>query len=128
MGMLLASAINHEAGQFCFTHNGRKLEDAFVSLNNYDLFPTVGADDPCSLHVDLGQDGFIFIEANVKKWGLAPSVGTLAPPPAYGSERDSILLEAGAGVSPPSVVSSHSVISRRLHRARRPRPLLYFTN
>ncbi|KAF8503673.1 hypothetical protein F5888DRAFT_1792614 [Russula emetica] len=97
-------------------------------LNGYDLFPTVGADDPCSSHVDLGQDGFIFIKANVKKWGLAPSVGTLAPPPAYGSERDSILLEAGAGVSPPSVVSSHSVISRRLHRARRPRPLLYFTN
>lgn len=39
----------------------------------------------------------MFIEANVKKWGLAPSMGTLAPPPAYGSERGSILLESGAG-------------------------------
>jgi hypothetical protein len=54
---------------------------------------------------------------------LAPSVGTLAPPPAYGSERGSILLEAGAGVSPHSVDSSHSVSSRRLHRTRRPRPV-----
>ncbi|KAA8568823.1 hypothetical protein EYC84_007806 [Monilinia fructicola] len=40
------------------------------------------------------QDSF-FIEANVKKWGLAPMTGSLAPPPPYGSEQGSILLEAG---------------------------------
>ena len=112
------------SGTVFFTRNGRKLEDAFVGFNSYNLFPTIGADGPCSLHVNLGQGGFVFIEANVKKWGLAPSVGTLAPPPAYGSERGSILLEAGTGVSPPSVETSHSVSSRRLHRARRPRPVL----
>ncbi|KAI0285133.1 hypothetical protein BGY98DRAFT_947356 [Russula aff. rugulosa BPL654] len=67
---------------------------------------TIRADGPCSLHGDLGQDGFVFIEYNVKKWGFAPSVGTLAPPPAYGGR---ILLEAGAGVSPPSFESSHSL-------------------
>ena len=111
------------SGTVFFTRNGRKLEDAFVGFNSYNLFPTIGADGPCSLHVNLGQGGFVFIEANVKKWGLAPSVGTLAPPPAYGSERGSILLEAGTGVSPPSVESSHSVSSRRLHRTRRPRPV-----
>jgi len=112
------------SGTVFFTRNGRKLEDAFVGFNSYNLFPTIGADGPCSLHVNLGQGGFVFIEANVKKWGLAPSVGTLAPPPAYGSERGSILLEAGVGVSPPSVESSHSVSSRRLHRTRRPRAVL----
>ena len=111
------------SGTVFFTRNGRKLEDAFVGFNSYNLFPTIGADGPCSLHVNLGQGGFVFIEANVKKWGLAPSVGTLAPPPAYGSERGSILLEAGVGVSPPSVESSRSVRSRRSHRARRPRPV-----
>ena len=37
----------------------------------------------------------MFIEANVKKWGLAPMTGSLAPPPPYGSEQGSILLEAG---------------------------------
>ncbi|KAI0307816.1 concanavalin A-like lectin/glucanase domain-containing protein [Multifurca ochricompacta] len=111
------------SGTVFFTRNGRKLEDAFVGFNSYNLFPTIGADGPCSLHVNLGQGGFVFIEANVKKWGLAPSVGTLAPPPAYGSERGSILLEAGAGVSPPSAEFSHSVNSRRLHRMRRPRPI-----
>lgn len=113
------------AGTVFFTRNGRKLEDAYIGLTRWNLFPTVGADGPCSLHVNLGQSGFVFIEANVKKWGLAPSVGTLAPPPAYGSERGSILLEAGGGImaadgsvqSPPS-----TSISSRRHRSRRPRP------
>lgn len=31
----------------------------------------------------------------MKKWGLAPMTGSLAPPPPYGSEQGSILLEAG---------------------------------
>jgi hypothetical protein len=31
----------------------------------------------------------------VKKWGLAPQTGSLAPPPPYGSEQGSILLESG---------------------------------
>lgn len=35
------------------------------------------------------------MEANVKKWGLAPVQGTLAPPPAYGYEAGSLLLERG---------------------------------
>lgn len=39
--------------------------------------------------------GFVFIEANVKKWGLAPMTGSLAPPPPYGAEQGSILLEGG---------------------------------
>jgi hypothetical protein len=37
----------------------------------------------------------VFVEANVKKWGLAPVNGTLAPPPAYGYEAGSLLLERG---------------------------------
>lgn len=37
----------------------------------------------------------MFVEANVKKWGLAPVQGTLAPPPAYGFEAGSLLLERG---------------------------------
>ncbi|EPQ60765.1 SPRY-domain-containing protein [Gloeophyllum trabeum ATCC 11539] len=116
-------------GTVFFTRNGRKLEDAFVGLTRWNLFPTVGADGACSLHVNLGQAGFVFIEANVKKWGLAPSVGTLAPPPAYGSERGSILLQAGgetpAGVDAMSPRSTPGVgslpSSRRGHRHRRPK-------
>lgn len=64
-------------------------------LKSQNLFPAVGANGPCTVHVNFGQSGFVFIEANVKKWGLAPMTGSLAPPPPYGSEQGSILLEAG---------------------------------
>ncbi|KAJ7070977.1 SPRY-domain-containing protein [Mycena amicta] len=118
-GDVLGVGYRPRTGTLFFTRNGRKMEDAFVGLGRWNLFPTIGADGPCSVHVNLGQAGFVFIEANVKKWGLAPSVGTLAPPPAYGSERGSILLDVGGrqrqntpGASP----------RRSSHRSRRPKP------
>lgn len=99
-GDVLGVGYRPRSGTVFFTRNGRKLEDAYVGFNKHNVFPTIGSDGPASIHVNLGQSGFVFIEANVKKWGLAPSSGTLAPPPAYGSERGSILLEAsGAGHS-----------------------------
>lgn len=78
-----------------FTRNGKKLEDVAHGLKSQNFFPTVGANGPCTVHVNFGQSGFVFIEANVKKWGLAPMTGSLAPPPPYGSEQGSILLETG---------------------------------
>jgi hypothetical protein len=64
-------------------------------LKSQNFFPAIGANGPATIHVNLGQAGFVFIEANVKKWGLAPVTGSLAPPPPYGSEQGSILLETG---------------------------------
>lgn len=64
-------------------------------LKSQNFFPTVGASGPCNIHVNFGQMGFVFIEANVKKWGLAPMTGSLAPPPPYGNEQGSILLQGG---------------------------------
>ena len=84
-------------GTLFFTRNGKKLDDVAHGLKTPNFFPTVGANGPCSVHVNFGQSGFVFIEANVKKWGLAPTTGSLAPPPPYGSEQGSILLEAGGG-------------------------------
>lgn len=82
-------------GTVFFTRNGKKLDDVTHSLKSQNLFPTVGATGPCSVHVNFGQMGFVFIEANVKKWGLAPTTGSLAPPPPYGSEAGTVLLEHG---------------------------------
>jgi hypothetical protein len=65
-------------------------------LKSQNFFPSIGANGPAIIHVNFGQAGFVFIEANVKKWGLAPVTGSLAPPPPYGSEQGSILLETGA--------------------------------
>jgi len=82
-------------GTVFFTRNGKKLEDVAHGLKSQNLFPTLGANGPCQISVNFGQMGFVFIEANVKKWGLAPMTGSLAPPPPYGSEAGSILLEGG---------------------------------
>ncbi|KAI9852497.1 MAG: Rsp5p-dependent ubiquitination, sorting of cargo proteins at the multivesicular body [Thelocarpon superellum] len=82
-------------GTVFFTRNGRKLDDVAHGLKSQNFFPTVGANGPCTVHANFGQMGFVYIEANVKKWGLAPMTGSLAPPPPYGSEQGSILLEAG---------------------------------
>lgn len=92
-GDVLGVGYRPRSGTVFFTRNGKRLEDAYVGFNKHNVFPTIGSDGPAVVHVNLGQSGFVFIEANVKKWGLAPSSGTLAPPPAYGSEGGSVLLE-----------------------------------
>ena len=125
-GDVLGVGYRPRTGTVFFTRNGRKTEDAFIGLSRWNLFPTIGADGPCSVHVNLGQAGFVFIEANVKKWGLAPSVGTLAPPPAYGSERGSILLDVGGRIrtnpdGTPQSTSSSSSPSSQHRRSRRHR-------
>lgn len=117
-GDVLGVGYRPRAGTVFFTRNGRKLEDCYTGLNKLNLFPTVGANGPCTLHINLGQAGFVFIEANVKKWGLAPMVGTLAPPPAYGSERGSILLDAGYGTPGSSSGQNLGGIAALLEAAR----------
>lgn len=94
-GDVIGVGYRPRTGTIFFTRNGKKLEDVAHGLKSQNLFPAVGANGPCTVHVNFGQSGFVFIEANVKKWGLAPTTGSLAPPPPYGSEQGSILLEAG---------------------------------
>lgn len=94
-GDIVGVGYRHRTGTIFFTRNGRRLEDAYTGLR-WNLFPSIGANGPCQIHVNLGQSGFVFVEANVKKWGLAPPQGTLAPPPPYGIERDTILLATAA--------------------------------
>ena len=94
-GDIVGVGYRPRTGTVFFTRNGKKLEDVAHGLKSQNFFPSVGANGPCSVHVNFGQMGFVFIEANVKKWGLAPMTGSLAPPPPYGSEAGSILLEGG---------------------------------
>ncbi|SJX65635.1 related to EAR1-endosomal adaptor of Rsp5p [Sporisorium reilianum f. sp. reilianum] len=110
-GDVIGIGYRPRTGTVFFTRNGKRLEDAFIGLNRYNLFPTVGADGACEIHVNLGQAGFVFIEANVKKWGLAPMVGTLAPPPAYGQERGTILMESGQGSSADANANTNAATS-----------------
>jgi hypothetical protein len=94
-GDVIGIGYRPRTGTIFFTRNGKKLDDVAHGLKTQNFFPTIGANGPCQVHVNFGQLGFVFIEANVKKWGLAPASGSLAPPPPYGSEQGSILLEGG---------------------------------
>ncbi|UPX16429.1 Protein ssh4, variant 2 [Ascochyta rabiei] len=94
-GDVIGVGYRPRTGTVFFTRNGKKLDDVAHGLKTQNFFPTVGAQGPCQVHVNFGQMGFVFIEANVKKWGLAPQTGSLAPPPPYGSEQGSILLDSG---------------------------------
>lgn len=94
-GDVIGVGYRPRSGTVFFTRNGKKLEDVAHNYRSQNLFPTIGANGPCTIHVNFGQMGFVFIEGNVKKWGLAPMTGSLAPPPPYGSEQGSILLESG---------------------------------
>jgi len=94
-GDVIGVGYRPRTGTIFFTRNGKKLDDVAHGLKTQNFFPTVGANGPCQVHVNFGQMGFVFIEANVKKWGLAPMTGSLAPPPPYGSEQGSILLDSG---------------------------------
>ncbi|KAJ6001271.1 hypothetical protein N7522_006498 [Penicillium canescens] len=94
-GDVIGVGYRPRSGTIFFTRNGKRLEDVTHNYRSQNLFPTIGANGPCTVHVNFGQMGFVFIEGNVKKWGLAPMTGSLAPPPPYGSEQGSILLESG---------------------------------
>ncbi|TIA88995.1 hypothetical protein E3P99_02289 [Wallemia hederae] len=108
-GDVLGVGYKPRTGTVFYTRNGKRLDPppfdgafhAFGNASNegvnpLDLFPTVGSTGAAVVHVNFGQAGFVFIEANVKKWGLAPMSGTLAPPPAYGHNSGSLLLETAA--------------------------------
>ena len=108
-GDVIGVGYRPRTGSLFFTRNGKKLDEIAHNLRSQNFFPTVGANGPCHVHVNFGQMGFVFIEANVKKWGLAPMTGSLAPPPPYGSEQGSILLETGReGNRQPSFEPGHS--------------------
>ncbi|CAK7208589.1 Protein ssh4 [Sporothrix curviconia] len=94
-GDVIGVGYRPRTGSIFFTRNGKRMEDITHGLKSQNFFPAVGANGPAVVHVNFGQAGFVFIEANVKKWGLAPMTGSLAPPPPYGSEQGSILLETG---------------------------------
>jgi len=104
-GDVVGCGYRPRTGTVFFTRNGVKLDVAYTGIK-MNLFPTVAADGPCTLEVNLGQAGFVLIEANVKKWGLAPLLEAVAAPPAYGQEAEAgMLLERGH-----DVVSSHRAI------------------
>lgn len=89
------------AGTVFFTRNGKKVSELKIGghIKNFkipqmgQIYPIIGANNLCSVHVNLGQLGYVFIEGNVKKWGFAPLEGNGPAPPAYNKFNGDILLE-----------------------------------
>lgn len=63
-GDVVGVGYRHRTGTVFFTRNGRKIEDAYSGLR-WNLFPTIGANGPCQVHVNLGQMG-MRLELSVK--------------------------------------------------------------
>jgi hypothetical protein len=87
------------SGTIFFTRNGKKVSEKAVGghikgmrMNN--IFPTIGSNNPCVVHVNFGQYGYVFIEANIKKWGYASKDGNRPPLPDYNLSNQDILLES----------------------------------
>ncbi|GME93709.1 unnamed protein product [[Candida] boidinii] len=72
-------------GSVFVTHNGRKVSEVIKNFK-VELYPCIGSKgSPCKVQVNLGQLGFVFIEANVKKLGFCENnnEGTIGAPPNY---------------------------------------------
>lgn len=96
-GDVIGIGYRTRSGAVFFTRNGKKLNEKPVGGHikgwkfKY-LYPILGANFPCTIHANFGTYGFVFIEANVKKWGYGKSHGQKLPPPSYDEyNRDTLL-------------------------------------
>lgn len=84
-------------GTIFFTRNGRRVKEHSIGGHilgiTCPLYPTIGVHGVATVHVNLGQMGFVHIEANVKKWGYGPLEGSGPAPPQYDAFNKDIILE-----------------------------------
>ncbi|AET38863.1 Ear1p Ecym_3376 [Eremothecium cymbalariae DBVPG len=98
-GDVIGVGYRTRSGTVFFTRNGKKLNEKHIGGHikgwkfKY-VYPIVGANTPCKIHVNFGTYGFVYIEANVKKWGYAKSNGLKLPPPSYEEYDQDMLLES----------------------------------
>lgn len=98
-GDIIGIGYRTRSGTVFFTKNGIKLKEKHIGGHikgwkfKY-VYPIVGANVPSKIHVNFGTYGFVFIEANVKKWGYAKADGAKLPPPTYEAYDLDMLLES----------------------------------
>ncbi|CDK25333.1 unnamed protein product [Kuraishia capsulata CBS 1993] len=108
-GDVVGIGFKSSTGTVFVTHNGKKILDVIKNLK-MDLYPCIGSiGGPCRVQVNLGQLGFVFIEANAKKLGFCEgnNEGTIGAPPLYNEvagisskENADIILEEGERLPP----------------------------
>lgn len=97
-GDVIGIGLRRQTRAVFFTRNGKKISESRIGGHvklprSVQLYPTVGSINPCRVDVNFGQMGFVFIEANVKKWALGPMRGDEAPPPLYKKFNHDVLLD-----------------------------------
>ncbi|KAH3901212.1 related to Protein EAR1 [Saccharomycodes ludwigii] len=98
-GDVMGIGYRTRSGTVFFTHNGKKVKETEVGGHikkwrlKY-LYPIVGANFPCKLGCNFGTFGFVYIEANIKKWGFASMNGLKLAPPSYATIGEDVLLES----------------------------------
>ncbi|CAI8492565.1 unnamed protein product [Hanseniaspora opuntiae] len=98
-GDMIGVGYRCRSGTVFFTKNGKKIKEHEIGhirkwRPKY-LYPCIGANMPCKLQVNFGSRGFVYIEANSKKWGYGSTNGDKLPPPAYNNAKDDLILEEG---------------------------------
>ena len=99
-GDIIGVGYRTRSGTIFFTRNGKKVSEKDIGGHvrgwkfKY-LYPCIGANIPCTIHANFGTLGFVYIEANVKKWGYARITGMKLPPPSYEQYGQDTLIESG---------------------------------
>ncbi|CAL9735517.1 protein Ear1p [Monosporozyma servazzii] len=98
-GDVIGVGYRTRSGTIFFTRNGKKINEKEIGGHirgwkfKY-LYPCIGANIPCRIHANFGTYGFVYIEANVKKWGYARINGLKLPPPSYEQYDHDPLIES----------------------------------
>ena len=101
------------SGTIFLTHNGKLIHEV-VKYFKFQMFPCIGfknlamldkkSNNGCKINVNLGQMGFVYIEANVKKLGFCENRndGLIGAPPLYNktNQTNEILLDKGDDIPP----------------------------
>ncbi|ODV60990.1 SPRY-domain-containing protein [Ascoidea rubescens DSM 1968] len=89
-------------GTVFFTRNGKKLFEIIHNMR-ITLYPAIGSYNGTGnqVNVNLGKYGFVFIEANVKRWWFAPPNGVIGAPPAYGDDNLKYVVVERGEILPP---------------------------
>ncbi|KAI9014575.1 hypothetical protein CLU79DRAFT_766541 [Phycomyces nitens] len=97
-GDVIGIGYNPSHGTVFFTFNGDLLDIACNGIQ-WDMFPTIDVRGTADIDVNLGQHVYRYPKANTLPWGLASFVFS-EPPPAYGAQKESVLLALGPNSQP----------------------------
>ncbi|ODV59603.1 SPRY-domain-containing protein [Ascoidea rubescens DSM 1968] len=116
-GDVIGIGYKTKSGAIFFTRNGKKLSESKIgghvkNIKKFLLYPIIGSSINCSIHLNFGQCGFVYIEANVKKWGFTKDIyGNQPPPPLYSTSSNDLLLQSSNFSNSINIISRNSSFS-----------------